>query len=126
MGQNVDLVKKFYELFKMGDPQHLKLCHDDIEWVVMEGMPYGGRHVGKKAVFEDYFPKLFSSFAEFHAVTDRFFDAKDTVVVTGEYEIVSKSGKKIAVPFAHFYNIENNLITKFRQFTDTQKIREVL
>lgn len=126
MGQNVEFIKKFYELFKKGDKQYLQMCDDSIEWAVMDGMPYGGKHEGKRAVFEDYFPKLFSSFAEFHAITEQFFDAGDTVVVTGRYEIASKSGKMIAVPFAHFYIIENNLITKFRQYTDTLKIREVL
>lgn len=121
----MEFIRKFYELFKKGDKQYLQMCDDDIEWVVMEGMPYGGKYIGKRAVFEDYFPKLFSNFAEFHAITEQFFDAGDTVVVTGRYEI-AKSDKMIVVPFAHLYFIENNLITKFRQFTDTQKIREVL
>ncbi|MFN3653717.1 MAG: nuclear transport factor 2 family protein [Candidatus Nitrosotenuis sp.] len=119
-------LKKFCELFKKGDRQYLRMCDDSIEGAVMEGMPYGGKHTGKSAVFEDYFPKLFSSFAEFHAITEQFFDAGDTVVATGRYEIVSKPGKMITVPFAHFYFIENNPITKFRQYTDTLKIRQVL
>lgn len=42
--------------------------------------------LGKRAIFEDYFPKLFN-FAEFHAIT-AVFDSGDTVVVTGRYEII--------------------------------------
>lgn len=67
---NVDLVKKFYELFKKGDRQYLQMCDENSEWVTMHGMPNGGTYVGKKQVFEGYFPKLLANFSEFHADTE--------------------------------------------------------
>ncbi len=77
-------------------------------------------------VFDDYFPNLFSNFVEFHAVTEQFLDIGDTVLVTGRYQGLAKSGKRFDVPFAHIYSIKDNLITKFRQYTDTLKIKEVI
>ncbi len=126
MQQNIDLVKKFYTLFGKQDKQFLELCDDAIEWTVMKNMPNGGTHVGKKAVFDDYFPKLFSSFAEFHAVTDEFTSVDERVMVLGTYKLVSKSKKKFDAPFVHIYTIKNNKIAKFRQYTDTVEIQNAM
>lgn len=64
MNTNVDLIKKFYSSFKAQDKQvYLQLCDDNLEWTIMESMPHDGTHVGKYAIFEEYFPNLFSSFA---------------------------------------------------------------
>jgi hypothetical protein len=91
----------------------------------MKNMPNGGTYVGKEAIFEEYFPKLFSSFAEFHATADEFLDAGDTVIVLGKYQVMTKkSRKKFESPFAHVYTIKNGKITKFRQYADTIKIQE--
>jgi ketosteroid isomerase-like protein len=126
MQQNVELVKKFYSLFGKHDRQFLELCHDDIEWTVMKNMPNGGIHIGKKAVFDGYFPKLFANFEEFHVEIDEFTGMDDRVIVLGTYKVVSKSKKKFDAPFVHIYTIRNNKIAKFRQFTDTAEIRNAI
>lgn len=123
MTQNKELVKKFYSLFGKQDRKFLELCDDSISWTVMKNMPNGGTHVGKKAVFDGYFPKMLSNFAEFHVSTDEFIDAGDKVIVLGTYHITSKSKKKIDAPFAHVYTIKDNKITKFQQYTDTVEIK---
>ena len=126
MNTNVDLIKKFYNSFKDQDKQiYLQLCDDNIEWTVMENMPNGGIHVGKKAIFGEYFPKLFSSFAEFHAVPEEFLDAGDGIIVLGKYHVMAKKSKKqFESRFAHVYTIKNGKIIKFRQYADTMKIQE--
>jgi ketosteroid isomerase-like protein len=123
MQKNIELVKKFYALFGKQDRQFLELCYDDIEWTVMKNMPNGGTHRGKKAVFDEYFPKLFAKFAEFHADIDEFTAVDDRVIVFGTYKITSKSKKKFDAPFVHIYTIQNNKITKFRQYSDTVEIQ---
>jgi len=120
---NVEIIKKFYLLFKKQDKAFLNLCDDNIEWTVMKNVPNGGTHIGKKAVFDGYFPKLFSNFAEFHAVTDEFIGIGDKVMVFGTYKLVSKSGKKFDAPFVHVYTIKDNKVAKFRQYTDTVEIQ---
>lgn len=126
MTANVNLIKKFYAYFRSQDRQnYLQLCSDDLEWMVMESVPGGGTYKGKKAVFEEYFPRLFSNFTEFHAITEEFLDAGDHVTVLGKYQMVTKkSKKKIESPFAHVYTLKSGKITKFRQYADTVKIQE--
>lgn len=121
---NVELVKEFYTLFKKQDRTFLELCDNSIEWTVMENIPNGGTHIGKKDVFDDYFPKLFSNFAEFHAVTNEFIGVDNKVMVLGTYKIVSKADKKFDAPFAHIYTIRDGKIAKFRQYTDTAIVQK--
>jgi ketosteroid isomerase-like protein len=128
MSQNVELIKKFYTSFKNQDKlTYLQLCDDNIEWTVMENVPNGGTHIGKKAVFENYFPNLFAQFQEFHALTEEFLDAGDKVIVLGKYKGITKKTKRsFESPFAHIYTIKDEKILKFRQYTDTVKIQDVL
>lgn len=126
MQQNIELVKKFYSLFGNRDRKFLELCDDGIEWTVMKNMLNGGTHTGKSGVFDGYFPKMFSNFAEFHVSTDEFMGVDDTVIVLGTYHIVSKSKNKFDAPFAHIYIIKNNKIAKFRQYTDTAEIQKAM
>lgn len=93
----------------------------------MDGFPNGGIYVGKKAVFEQYFPKLFSNFTEFHVHTEEFLDAGCKVIVFGKYTGIGEiSGKNFESPFAHIYTINDEKIIKFRQYVDTAKIQCVL
>ena len=127
MMSNVEIIKNFYDYFKKHDQSaYLQLCDDDIEWITMDGMPNGGKYVGKESVFNDYFPKMLANFEEFHAIPENFLDSRDRVIVIGRYQGTSKIGKKFDVPFSHVYTLENNLILRFMQFTDTEKIQNAL
>lgn len=126
MQTNKELVKNFYNSFKNKDQNYHNFCQNDIEWITMDGMPNGGRYVGIKSVFEEYFPKMLSNFKEFHAQPNEFLSVEDKVIVFGIYYGESNLGKKFYVPFCHVYTIQNNKILQFKQFTDTQKIQESL
>lgn len=125
---DVDLVRKFYALFKKGDRASCEqMCDEAIEWNVMEGMPAGGsRYVGRDAVFGRYFPTILASFAEFHAAADEFLGAGEgRVVVLGRYVIRSKVGRReFVAPFAHVYTVREGKIAAFRQYTDTVVIQK--
>lgn len=124
---NVELIKKFYHAFKNMDMKTIhQLCDEQLEWNTLKGMPHGGKYVGIKAIFEDYFPNMLSNFEEFHAIPEEFLESKENVVVIGRYQGVSKKGKIFNVPFSHIYELNENKIVKFRQYTDTEKIHESL
>jgi ketosteroid isomerase-like protein len=124
---NEELIRKFYDAFKNKDMGVIdQLCDEKIEWNTLKGMPNGGKYVGLKAIFEDYFPKMLSNFDEFHAIPQEYLESKDHVIVIGRYQGVSKRDKKFDVPFSHIYEIKNNKILKFRQFTDTKTLQESL
>jgi hypothetical protein len=124
---NVELIKKFYSAFKSQQKDiFLDMCDEKIQWQLAEGMPNGGTYFGKQEVFEKYFPDMLSNFKEFHAIPEHFIDMKDHVMVNGKYSGVSNKDKSFEVQFSHVYYIQDNKITRFRQFTDTQKIQESL
>jgi hypothetical protein len=124
---NEELIKQFYIAFKNKDENtYLKLCDDNIEWITSEGMPNGGTYTGKKEVFENYFPNMLANFKEFHAIPDQILDLEDHIMVNGKYLGVTKHDKKLNVSFSHVFLIKENKIKQFRQFTDTQKIQDVL
>jgi len=124
---NEELVKEFYVAFKNHDKNTcLKLCDEEIEWQTSEGMPNGGKYIGRDNVFEDYFPNMLKNFNEFHAIPEKILDLKEHIMVTGKYVGVSTKNKKFEVLFSHVYKIENGKITKFRQFTDTEVIQKSL
>lgn len=127
MISNREIIKTFYESFKKKDKQtSLQLCDDKIEWVSMEGMPSGGKYIGKNIVFDNYFPNMLSNFKEFHAEPKEFLSVEDVVIVFGRYYGISKSNKKFDVPFSHVYTLKDEKITRFEQFTDTKKIQDSL
>lgn len=124
---NVELIQKFYNAFKNKDMKIIQqLCDEKIEWNTLKGMPHGGKYVGSDAIFNDYFANMLSNFKEFHAIPEEYLDSKNHVIVIGRYTGISKQEKEFDVPFSHIYEIRDNKIFKFRQFTDTQKIQESL
>lgn len=124
---NVELIKKFYIAFKKQNKQfYLQLCDEKIEWISMDGMPNGGKYMGKDAVFYEYFPNMLSNFKEFHAEPTKFLSVKNMVIVFGRYRGLSVFNKKFDVPFSHVYTIKNKKIIQFQQFTDTKKIQDSL
>jgi ketosteroid isomerase-like protein len=124
---NAELIKQFYVAFKNKDKKtYLELCDENIEWITVDEMPNGGTYIGKKQVFDNYFPNMLSNFKEFHAIPEQITGLKDHVMVTGRYQGVSKQDKEFDVSFSHVYLVEENKIKQFRQFTDAQKIQETL
>jgi len=122
-----ELIKKFYIAFKNKDMQAIsQVCDKSIEWNTLEGMPHGGKYIGLKATFEDYFPKMLSNFEEFHALPKEYIESENHVTVIGKYKGISKIGKSFEVPFSHIYHIQENKIKEFKQFTDTEIIQNSL
>lgn len=126
MQNNEKLVRDFYSSFKNKDLVYDRFCQNNIEWITMDGMPNGGRHIGPKSVFEEYFPKMLSGFKEFHANPNEFLCIDDQVIVFGWYCGQTKIGKTFTVPFCHVYRIKDNKISKYNQYTDTKTIHDAL
>jgi len=124
---NTETIKKFYNAFQNNDEEKIiQFCDERTEWITLEGMPHGGKYVGVKSIFQNYFPNMLKNFKEFHVDPKKYFESGDHVIVIGEYEGISKKDKKFNAPFSHIYQIENNKIIKFEQFTDTKKIQDTL
>ena len=127
MNSNLEIIQNFYQAFKDHKKQeYLDACDEKIEWNVLEGFPNGGKYVGKNAVFEEYFPKMLSNFTEFHAISEEFLSFDEKVIVLGEYRGKTKTNNEFAIPFSHVYQIKDEKIIKFNQYTDTEIIQNAL
>ena len=119
---SVDLVKRSYAAFALGDMDGVLGDMDpEIEWQQAQGLPHGGTYHGLEEVRRNIFDPLDAEWwDEFSAVPTEFLDAGDEVVVLGRYRGVAKgTGKHLDVPFVHIWAVRGERAVRFRQFLDT-------
>ena len=126
--ENVETLRGLYEAFARGDVAAvLATLSPDVEWTEAEGFPYGGTYYGPEAVLANVFMKLGTEWEGYSAVPEEFVGGGDTVVVLGTYSGTYKAtGKSFQAPFAHAWTMQNGKVARFRQYTDTVKVREAL
>ncbi|MCO8245470.1 nuclear transport factor 2 family protein [Haladaptatus sp. AB643] len=123
---NVELVERVYDAFNEGDiDTPMATMAEDIEWIEPEGDIYGGTYHGPEEVLENVFTPCLEDFEEFEVDTDEFIDGGDTIVVLGTFRGMHRtSGKPLAVPFAHVWELEDGRMTRFIDYLDTVLWRE--
>jgi ketosteroid isomerase-like protein len=118
----VDLVKRSYAAFELGDLDGVLGDMDpEIEWQQAQGLPHGGTYRGVDEVRRSIFDPLDEQWwDEFSAVPTEFLDAGGEVVVLGRYRGTAKgTGKQLDVPFVHVWTVRGEKAVRFRQFLDT-------
>ena len=97
--QNLEIVRSLYAAFAQGDvPTVLGLLAPQIEWREADNFIYadGNPYVGPDAVLHGVFLRLATEWDGFAATPQQFFDAGETVIVTGRYTGAYKAtGKSI-------------------------------
>ncbi len=128
MADNAAVIRRIYDAFARRDAAAIREIFDpQIEWIQNEGFPGGGRHVGADAVLNDVFAKFRVEWDAGRAVVHEWLDAGDTVVALGEYRGTHKrTGKSTVAAFAHVYDLRAGRIARFRQYTDTAKVRDAM
>ncbi|HKI03266.1 MAG TPA: nuclear transport factor 2 family protein [Thermoanaerobaculia bacterium] len=123
---NLELVKDLYKAFGAGDRDRiLEIFDPEIEWLQNEGFPGGGRHTGAETVLNDVFARFGREWETWQAVTDRWLDAGEAIVVLGEYRGTRRTtGKSMTAAFAHVYTLRGGRIVRFEQYADTVKVAE--
>ena len=118
---NVEIVRRFYAML---DPA---ILDENIDWKLADGFPTGGRYRGRKAVFEEWWPRHASQFSEWQATPERLLDAGEAVIALGHYRGVTKAtGRSFEVPFAHVWWLRDGLIVALGQYTDTLLLHRAL
>jgi uncharacterized protein len=118
----VDLVKRSYAAFELGDLDGVLGDLDPgIEWHQAQGLPHGGTYHGVDEVRKNIFDPLDEEWwDEFSAVPTEFLEAAGEVVVLGRYRGRAKgTGKQLDVPFVHVWTVRGEKAVRFRQFLDT-------
>jgi len=120
---NLELIRNLYAAFARGDgPAALSSMDSTIVWNEAENFPYADRnpYVGPAAVAEGVFFRLATEWDDFQAVPAEFFDAGDTIVVTGRYRAMYKTTQaSLNAQFAHVWSVRGGKIVGFQQYTDT-------
>lgn len=117
---NEQLIRDFYATW---NPEHLA---EDVEWRMAQGFPSDGHYRGRRAVFEDWYPRHAAIFPEWQAEVDRVLDSGEAVVVLGTYRGRAVRGDPFAVPFAHVWRISGGKIAAFDQYTNTLSFERIL
>jgi uncharacterized protein len=125
---SVDVVRGIYEALARGDvPAVLGAMAEDITWHEAGGMPYGGVYHGGQAVAEKVFGPITQDIPDFAVTAEEFIASDDEVAVVVRYTGTGKeTGNKLDLPVVHVWDVRNGKITRFRQFIDTVKFREVV
>jgi hypothetical protein len=127
--QNVATVRSLYEAFAKGDvPTVLGAFTPDAEWREAENFIYadGNPYVGAGAILQGVFLRLATEWDKFAANPAQYFDAGDTVIVTGRYTGSYKAtGRSIDAQFAHFWTLQDGKVARFQQYADTLQAAQV-
>jgi len=83
--------------------------------------PYwAGEVIGAEAIVDTVFNPINRDFAAFRATPGEIIASGDQVAVFGKYTGVHRSnGKALDATFVHLWTVEDELITRFVQHTDT-------
>ena len=113
---NLELIRNLYAAFARGDgPAALFPMDSAIVWNEAENFPYADRnpYVGPAAIAEGVFFRLATEWAGFQAVPAEFFDAGDTVVVTGRYlGTYNATQASFDAQFAHLWHMRDGKIVR--------------
>jgi uncharacterized protein len=126
MKSNIDIVKELYLAFADSDFAAAgALMHPQITWEQMKGFPGGAIYVGASSVVTALFQSFSDTWDCWHAHTENFYASGNAVLVKGKYTAKhNQTGKCFTAEFMHEYVIENSLVIRFTQYTDTYLIRE--
>ncbi len=128
---NVRLLKNVYDAFGGGDiPSVLGAMSPGIKWHQAEGNPYrpsGEAWVGPEAVLSNLFMRLGTEWDGFTVHPKSFHNAGESVIVEARYSGRYKaSGKSMDTQVCHVWDVKDGKITRFRQYVDTAKLRDVM
>jgi hypothetical protein len=97
------------------------------EWTEAAGFPYAGTYHSMEEVGKNVFARLATESDGYRAEVDQFYDAGDTIIVTGRYlGTYKKSGGVMDAVFAHIWNFKDGKIVKYTQNVDTKKVWDAI
>lgn len=101
------------------------LIDPDTVWEIAAGSHAAGTWRGRRAVFEEYFPKLSAPFAEWGAEIESIHADGEIVFGLGHYRARAHGAAEAAtIPFCHVWWVSGGRITRARQYADTVLLRE--
>ena len=120
--RNRDVVARMYADLSRGDGEAvLAALSEKIEWVVAEGLPYGGTYRGRDAVLADVFGRLDTEWEDLAVVPTELVAVGDVVISLGHYQGRGRrTGKAMTARFAHVWRFEQGVPVTFETIADTR------
>jgi uncharacterized protein len=124
---NLGLIQDVYAAYAQGNSQFiLDSVTDDVDWI-NEGpnsIPYAGTFKGRKDV-QRFFEAIGTSVDNGRVTPEDWIAQGDKVVSTGRFTAtVKKSGRRIDVPIAHVFTVNNGKISRWVGYADTARVAE--
>jgi hypothetical protein len=105
----------------------LEALAPDVEWTEAAGFPYGGKYHGTAEVLRNVLVRLATEWEGFRPDVESFFDAGETIVVTGFYRGTFKAtGRAMEASFAHVLTLNHGKIVRFVQYVDSRKVWDAM
>jgi ketosteroid isomerase-like protein len=128
MGKNKEIVNNIYDALARGDaPAVLGTFDPAIQWREADNFLYadGNPYVGPQAVATGVFQRLGSDIENLAVVPANLIEGGDTIVAEGRYTgKVKATGKPVNAQFAHVWELRNEKVVRFQQYTDTRQWTE--
>lgn len=126
--KNIEIVKKMYDLFAANKHDEIRnLFAPNIQWNQMKGFPGGGQYSGIEAVIQKVFGGFNSDWTNWKAHITRYVDTGTSVFVVGFYEgTYNTTQRYMKANFICEYEVKDNCITAFHQYTDTFLIGQAM
>jgi len=127
--QNLEIVRRGYELFGKGDiPGLLALFDSSIEWTTPgpADLPTAGTRRGVQAVGA-FFQTLASTYDFTRLEPQEFIAQGDRVLVRGiDTFVVKATGKTLDFKWVHAFTLQNGKVASFEEFGDMSAVVEEL
>ena len=126
----IRITKDFYSAVAAGDmDRSMLLLSPDVVWVFYgpeDVIDYAGTFKGHEGV-RQFFTDAYKTVDISEFTRNSFAVDGNVVIVTGWEKGVSKmTGGEYSVNWSHLFTIENNLITRFEEITDSAAIMEAI
>jgi ketosteroid isomerase-like protein len=121
---SAEVARGFYDAVEGGDlPGGLALLAPDCAWTEMESFAPAGVYRGPDEVREQIFFRIGGEWEGFALMVDAVLDAGDKAVGIGTYSGTFKAtGRSMEARVVHVFQVREDKIVAFEQFTDTLKI----
>jgi ketosteroid isomerase-like protein len=105
----------------------LEVLHPEVEMIIAEGFPSGGRHVGPDAIFDDLFVNSFSNWHHIRPEAEEYIEAGDVIVVRCRYLGVTRdTNTPFDVPAVHVWRIADGQLRWMQQYIDTAVLQDAI
>jgi ketosteroid isomerase-like protein len=125
---NLEVVKGIYN----GGPEQIAktlqaALAPRFEWTEAAGFPDAGTFHTMEEVGRNVFARLAAEWDGSRAEVENFYDAGDTIIVTGRYLGTYKKSRGVMdAVFAHIWNFKDGKIVKYTQNVDTKKVWDAI